>query len=156
MQFRCITCIITCNLSRYQSVWDTEGDSIMVHAIAKLCNLKLTVLNCSGHKILEQRFRHRDLLEHADVVVIYNGINHYCAAGIRSFNIDDIFVDFASNNLYIYILLFIFAVRKDKWVECGDLYKSAKMTQRDFEMTDDPMLDKPSREARDVSLSFEW
>ena len=55
------------------------GDDIILHAFASLCDVRITVVNAA--RLEEYRIRHDIPLKKVDVVLIYNGWNHYSYAG---------------------------------------------------------------------------
>ena len=55
------------------------GDDIILHASASLCNVRITVVNVA--RLEEYRIRHDIPLKKVNVVLIYNGRNHYSYAG---------------------------------------------------------------------------
>ena len=55
------------------------GDDIILHAFASLCNVRITVVNAA--RLEEYRFRHDIPLKKVNVILIYNGRNHYSYAG---------------------------------------------------------------------------
>ena len=55
------------------------GDDIILHAFASLCNVRITVVNAA--RLEEYRIRHDIPLKKVDVVLIFNGRNHYSYAG---------------------------------------------------------------------------
>ena len=56
----------------------TWGEDICLHALSCLFQLKITVINAS--RLDEARYRHNLSLGAADVVLIFNGNNHYSFA----------------------------------------------------------------------------
>ena len=60
----------------------TEGDGIILNALSYLWAARLTVVmpDFASHTWTEVRYRHREPLNKADLVVVYNGHNHYSAA----------------------------------------------------------------------------
>ena len=59
-----------------RSFW---GEDVVIYSLACLFDLKITVLN--SRRLEEYRFRHNLPLHSADVVLVYNGNNHYLYAG---------------------------------------------------------------------------
>ena len=59
-----------------RSFW---GEDVVIYSLASLFDLKITVLN--SRRLEEYRFRHNLPLHAADVVLVYNGNNHYLFAG---------------------------------------------------------------------------
>jgi hypothetical protein len=55
------------------------GDQITLMAVAMMWGLRLSILNTEGWYTLT--FRHHKRLEHSDIVLVFNGVNHYCPAG---------------------------------------------------------------------------
>ena len=55
------------------------GDSIMLRLISHMWGVRITVLNAVT--LTEVRFRHQEELDQADMVLVYNGKDHYNAAG---------------------------------------------------------------------------
>ena len=55
------------------------GDDIILHAFASLCNVRITVVNVA--RLEKYRIRHDIPLKKVDIVLIYNGRNHYSYAG---------------------------------------------------------------------------
>ena len=59
-----------------RSFW---GEDVVLYALSCLFDLKITVVN--GSTLDEHRFRHNQPLAAVDVVLVYNGHNHYIYAG---------------------------------------------------------------------------
>ena len=57
----------------------TWGEDVVLHSLASLFDLRITVYNSASRE--EYRYRHDLPLHRADVVLIYNGHNHYLYAG---------------------------------------------------------------------------
>ena len=57
----------------------TWGEDVVLYSLATLFDLRITVVNSSA--LEEYRYRHNLPLHHVDVVLIYNGRNHYLFAG---------------------------------------------------------------------------
>ena len=55
------------------------GEDVVLYSLACLFDLNITVLN--SRRLAEYRFRHNQPLKDADVVLVYNGNNHYLYAG---------------------------------------------------------------------------
>jgi hypothetical protein len=55
------------------------GDQIILMAISMMWNIRLSVLNTAGNYTLT--FRHHKSLAESEMVLVFNGHNHYCAAG---------------------------------------------------------------------------
>jgi hypothetical protein len=55
------------------------GDQTVLMAIAMMWDIKLTVLNSHGYYTLT--FRHHKTLDGSDMVLVYNGVNHFNPAG---------------------------------------------------------------------------
>ena len=55
------------------------GDDIVLHAFASMCNVRVTVVNAA--RLEEYRIRHNITLSEVDVVLIFNGRNHYSYTG---------------------------------------------------------------------------
>jgi len=53
------------------------GDSIMLKTLSLFFGLRVTVLTATA--LTEQRFRHDLPMAKADLVLVYNGHNHYSA-----------------------------------------------------------------------------
>ena len=62
---------------------DHYGDSVTLMMISHMWGVRLTVLNSTT--LQESRFRHTMDMEDADLVCVYNGVNHYSAAGNHMF-----------------------------------------------------------------------
>ena len=58
------------------------GDAIMLEMMSHLFGIRITILNSVN--LRESRFRHNMDLEDADLVIIYNGVDHYSAAGKKN------------------------------------------------------------------------
>ena len=58
----------------------TWGDAICIDMISRMWGLKITVLVAKGAKIWELRVRHNEIMQYTDLVLVFNGVNHYCAA----------------------------------------------------------------------------
>ena len=54
-------------------------DKIVLHAISCMCSMKTTVLNMKT--LQEYRIRHNKVMGKADVIITYNAMNHFNAAG---------------------------------------------------------------------------
>ena len=65
----------------YMMKHDTWGDQAILHTVSVLWQAKATVVNVVQNTIWEYRLRHDDLLEKANMVLVFNGRNHYVAAG---------------------------------------------------------------------------
>lgn len=57
------------------------ADSIIINAMAVAWKVRITVMVVSDHKISETHFHHEDRMDKVDFVFVYNGQNHYSAAG---------------------------------------------------------------------------
>ena len=57
----------------------TWGEDMVRYSLASLFDLRITVVNSSA--LEEYRYRHNLPLHHADIVLVYNGRNHYLFAG---------------------------------------------------------------------------
>ena len=57
----------------------TWGDDMCIHALSFLFRLKITCVNAS--RLVEARCHHNFPLDALDVVLIFNGNNHYSFAG---------------------------------------------------------------------------
>ncbi len=55
------------------------GDSVILSALSYQWDLKIIVLRADN--LRETRFRHNSLIEQADLVLVFNGYQHYCSAG---------------------------------------------------------------------------
>ena len=55
------------------------GEDVMLYSFSCLFDLKITVLN--SRSLEEYRYRHSLPLGQADVVLVYNGNNHYLYVG---------------------------------------------------------------------------
>ena len=55
------------------------GEDVALYSFSCLFDLKITVLN--SRSLEEYRYRHNQPLGEADVVLVYNGNNHYLYAG---------------------------------------------------------------------------
>ena len=58
---------------------DFWGDEVVLFAVSCMWAAKITVLNTKT--LQEYRIRHDRMMEEADVVITYNGSNHFNAAG---------------------------------------------------------------------------
>ena len=56
------------------------ADSVILNALSHLWGVRITVLDATT--LQEQRFRHNEDMERADIVLVYNGVNHYSGAGM--------------------------------------------------------------------------
>ena len=63
---------------------DFWGDEVVLFAVSCMWTVKITVLNMKT--LQEYRICHDRALEDADIVVTYNGHNHFNAAGKNSGN----------------------------------------------------------------------
>ena len=61
---------------------DFWGDEVVLFAVSCMWTVKITVLNMKT--LQEYRIHHDRALEDADIVVMYNGHNHFNAAGKNS------------------------------------------------------------------------
>ena len=59
---------------------DFWGDEVVLHAISCMWSMKITVLNTKT--LQEYRIRHDKVMEKTDVVIMYNAMNHFNAAGM--------------------------------------------------------------------------
>ena len=59
----------------------TWGEDVVIHALACQFRLKITVINAGRESIDESRYRHKLPMGAADMLLIYNGNNHYSFAG---------------------------------------------------------------------------
>ena len=57
----------------------TWGEDLVLYSLASLFDLRITVVNSST--LEEYRYRHNLPLHHADIVLVYDGRNHYLFAG---------------------------------------------------------------------------
>ena len=55
------------------------GDDIILHAFVSLCDVRITMVNAA--RLEEYRIRHDITLSKVDIVLIYNGQNHYSYTG---------------------------------------------------------------------------
>ena len=55
------------------------GDEIVLHALSCMGLMKITVLNTKT--LQEYRIRHNKVIEKTDVIITYNAVNHFNAAG---------------------------------------------------------------------------
>ena len=58
---------------------------MILHSLSSLFELRITVFNSASRE--EYRYRHNLPLHRADVVLIYNGHNHYLYAGKWTFTL---------------------------------------------------------------------
>ena len=58
---------------------DFWGDEVVLFAVSCMWSVKVTVLN--SKTMQEYRIRHDRQMDEADIVVVYNGVNHFTAAG---------------------------------------------------------------------------
>ena len=58
---------------------DFWGDEIVLHAISCMWSMTITVLNMKT--LQEYRIRHDKVMEKTDVIITYNTVNHFNAAG---------------------------------------------------------------------------
>ena len=58
---------------------DFWGDEVVLYAISCMWSVKITVLNMKT--LQEYRICHDRTLEDADIIITYNGHNHFNAAG---------------------------------------------------------------------------
>ncbi len=65
-------------LSRMMLKDNSYGDQIVIKALSHLWGFRITVVRAV--QLTEERFRHNVPLEEADIVLIYNGIDHYSYA----------------------------------------------------------------------------
>ena len=59
----------------------TWGEDVVIHALSCCFRLKITVLNAGRETLDESRYRHRLPMAAANMILIYNGNNHYSFAG---------------------------------------------------------------------------
>ena len=64
---------------------DFWGDVIVLKAFSKLFNWRITVVNQPD--LTSYRFRHNKVLNDVDVVLVYNGLNHYWGTCKYSFSL---------------------------------------------------------------------
>ena len=57
----------------------TWGEDVVLYSLASLFDLRITVVNSSA--LEEYRYRHNLPLHRADIVLVYNGQNHYLFMG---------------------------------------------------------------------------
>ena len=58
---------------------DFWGDEVVLFAMSCMWAVKITVFN--SKTMQEYRIQHDRAMEEADIVIVYNGINHFNAAG---------------------------------------------------------------------------
>ena len=58
---------------------DFWGDEVVLFAVSCMWSVRITVLN--SKTLQEYRIRHDRPMEEADIVIVYNGANHFTAAG---------------------------------------------------------------------------
>ena len=58
---------------------DFWGDEVVLFTVSCLWSVKITVFN--SKTLQEYRIRHDRAMEEADIVLVYNGVNHFNAAG---------------------------------------------------------------------------
>ena len=61
---------------------DFWGDEVVLHAISCMWSMKITVLNTKT--LQEYRIWHDKVMEKTDIVITYNAMNHFNAAGMYS------------------------------------------------------------------------
>ena len=59
--------------------WDFWGDEVVLHTISCMWSMKITMLNT--RTLQEYRICHDRRLDGADVMVTFNAVNHFNAAG---------------------------------------------------------------------------
>ncbi len=64
---------------------DFWGDAIVLKAFSKLFNCRITVVNQPD--LTSYRFRHNKVLNDMDMVLVYNGLNHYWGTCKYSFSL---------------------------------------------------------------------
>ena len=57
---------------------DFWGDEVVLFAVSCMWSVKITVLN--SKTMQEYRIRHDRQMDKVDIVIIYNGVNHFIAA----------------------------------------------------------------------------
>ena len=60
---------------------DFWGDEVVLYAISCMWSVKITVLNTKT--LQEYRIRHDRTMGEADIVITYNGVNHFNAVGMN-------------------------------------------------------------------------
>ena len=68
---------------QYMLKSSTWGEDVIIYAISDLFKLKITSIN--ANRLDEYRCRHNQSLSAVDVILIFNGSNHYSFAGKWSF-----------------------------------------------------------------------
>ena len=56
------------------------GDSVILRVMSHMWGLKISVVN--SRFLRDTVFKHKGTIKKADIVVVYNGINHYTAASM--------------------------------------------------------------------------
>ena len=64
---------------QYMLKSSTWGEDVIIYAISDLFKLKITSIN--ANRLDEYRCRHNQPLSAVDVILIFNGSNHYSFAG---------------------------------------------------------------------------
>ena len=59
---------------------DFWGDEVVLHAISCMWLMKINVLNTKT--LQEYRIQHDKVMEKTDVIITYNAVNHFNAAGM--------------------------------------------------------------------------
>ena len=75
----------------------TWGEDVVLHSLACLFDIRITVVNSAS--LEEYRYRHNLPLHRADVVLIYNGANHYLYAGTCLLDVSTSFSDDSAGRL---------------------------------------------------------
>ena len=64
---------------RYMATDGSYGDHIVLKGFCLWHGLRATIVQADT--LVEQRFRHNQVLQHVDLALVFNGINHYSSAG---------------------------------------------------------------------------
>jgi hypothetical protein len=68
---------------QYMVLNHTWGDQCIITALSMMLHMAISVLNIRGGRVIHLPFRHSGPLEEARLVLLYNGVTHYSAAGNR-------------------------------------------------------------------------
>ncbi len=69
---------------------DFWGDAVVLKAFSKLFNWRITVVNQPD--LTSYRFCHNKVLNDVDMVLVYNGVNHYWGTCKYSFSLKVLFI----------------------------------------------------------------
>ena len=79
------------------------GDSIVLLMLSHMWGITITVLNASS--LTETRLRHNKAMTHVDIVLVFNGIDHYSPASKCKFFKRYAFGTFIFDEVRSYLLL---------------------------------------------------